>query len=207
MKFLFMIFMLVQAFASPLVTISKINQIRNKFNQVPITYDYGLEHSLENFSTNGSWYYSDSGLGSYFIPSINRTRSLNKDFLMTLPQFRNYRNDNWTYLFSDTTNYKKYPVSFIFQYRINQLDCFDFKKCSYSSFNEYTTCLKGGPELNGVKHCSFAYSYLPKLLNENLISISCILLKFISPYTPSNQPLSFACYQKLSDLKLVDSPF
>jgi hypothetical protein len=190
--------------SSPVQILKAISEV----NKSPVDYDYQLHNDLINFSTNGSWYYTPNTLGlSYYVKSINRTRNLNKDFLMYIPEFKKYKELGYEYLFSDTTTPKKNqsPIAFIFQFRNRQKNCFDWNKCSQTTFNEYTTCLKGKPVLVNSKHCSFAFTYLPKYITS-IKSIACILLNFVSPYTPSNQPLSFACYYRRESAG-VDYPF
>jgi hypothetical protein len=194
--------MIAYILASPIQILKTIKEV----NKANISYDYDLHNYLLNFSTNGSWYYSPNDLGlSYYIPSIDKSRNLNKDFLMEFPEFKRYKDLGYKYLFSDTSNNK---IASIFQFRNLQMGCFNWNKCSKTTFNEYTTCLKGKPQLKGQKKCSFAYSYLPKYLNPEIDKIACILLDFVSPYTPSNQPFSFACYYRLrTNRTLVDYPF
>jgi len=192
--------------------LSVINDERSKYNLSKVTYNHGLEKDLGLFDS--SWFFENSTEFFNLVPIIYngtvlqvRNQSLNGQFALYYYPLNKYYDQGFRYLFRDSL---KNSIADILSFRAKQHDCFDFKKCSNNSFNEFQTCLIDKPVMVNSRHCSYAFYYFPKFLIRSLTQIACIKLNFAGPAVPINlvgiQNKTFFCYGKHNQL-LNDKPF
>ena len=194
--------LLISVLASPTKIIDIINNERKIYNQPPIYYNYEIQNKIKKYESLGSWFY-ESGNLSYTILRFNRTNNLKGSFLN-----KYINNTDFDYLFRDT--YKN-SVSKIFQFRANQRKFFNYKLCSKTSFDYYSSCVNNPKKmLRNSKPSSWYYAYYPGLINENLKWIFCLKLNTQGKYTPEKlkniQYKSFWCYKNIFN-RTSDYPF
>jgi len=206
----FTTFIIYLTLATPTKILESINKQRYIHSERPITYNYTLQNALVKFNQSIDWYYTNSNY-TYHYPFIKIARKWNGDFIMNLPQFTKFRDDGWQWLFRDRTFE---TVDYIIKFRIRQSSCFEWSKCSRTTFYDYMTCLKSFPEIPDIAHkpCSWCFQYYPLMINRKLEQISCIKLynKGHNPIyskTGDNKPMCFFCYGKLSRNVTNDLPF
>lgn len=178
--------------------ITAVNSLRRNVrpkmaNPKPIVWDNDLEASLKAFlPTNRTWLFTNSTLYTYPVDIRVRYNLL---FLMKEPEFKNYTGYN--YIWHDTCNNKVGDVLRIFKYRIKQLSCMNFNKCSPTEFTNYITCLaKPVPRKESLK-CSWAWRYVSPLVSDDLDTMACVRFSHPGPSTPNGQKDSFGCYGKM----------
>lgn len=190
-----------------------INKERTKYSLMkPVEYNYEIHDFLEFFTRNQQGYLYTNGTKKQDVvltcgsKNTTRTKHYRGDFLMQEEYYFNKYNSTWYHLFHDTTNT---DIEHIIKYRIRQKNCFNFNRCSNTTFNNYFSCLKNcnAVAFTDSQRCSWAWWYYPMILQRSLSEIACVTLNYRGPHTPSNQTRSFWCYGRFDNLKLTDNPF
>ncbi len=146
------------------------------------------------------------GYGNHTIIP-NKTFNLNNSFngfhLMKFPPF-NTMFSSYDFVIHDTM-VNPGRLSFIFQFRLNQMHCINWDKCDSSSYQSFKSC---GEPLVQVQsqRCSWATQYVPRLMFSNLTELGCVTFKEHGPSAPIPQIWSFFCYGKKIE-PVNDVPF
>lgn len=181
-----------------------INKERAKYGLEKITYDLALEQRIKNYSIDPYWYYNTSQDYKTYNHINGKYRRLNGDHLM------NYMNEtNYEFLMRDRTNRS---IKYIVWFRLNQRKCFNWNKCSKTEYTDYLSCKRMGTfKPVPYTRCSWAYAYMPKLMEKDLKSIACVLLgkppdNNKEGFHLENKKRSFFCYSNKVN-KTNDNPF
>lgn len=196
--------------------VESINNVRKEFLLEPIDFDYEMLHSLRGIGVP-KWFIENT-TESINFPIIWRNKTIamrnnymNGQFLLdkpTSPLWQFYKDYGMQYLFHDTTST---DINSIIEFRVKQMGCFDWSKCLGNEYTRFVSCLKKIPELTAFGSCSWAWYYLPMMLQKDLSRISCILLDNVtSPDVPSRlrniQTKTFFCYGRMPKIQ-SDNPF
>ncbi len=198
---LWILLIVLVVISTPVKLIKFINNERSKYSISPITYNYSLHDELLEFNktVGQDWFYNKSNY-SYIVKEYNRVQDLNCQFLMLDNKFKD---SGFVYMFRDTF---KTNVLSIFKYRIKQKNCFNWKLCNKTKFNDFVSCLKdpspGSVIGNSIK-CSWGMYYLPKIMHRDLQQVACLSLDRQGPSTPLHligiQNKAFICYMKIKN--------
>lgn len=168
----------------------RLNVTPSMKTPTPIAWDYKLERAVKSaLPENRTELFVNS---LQYHNTVDFKVDFNLMFLTRQPKFKDYPNVN--YVFHDTCNNKVDDVLKIFQYRIGQQNCMDFKKCNPNVFTNFQTCVdKPIPRQEGIA-CSWAWRYVSPLVDDDLKTIACVRFGRPGPYTPNGQTDSFGCY-------------
>lgn len=179
-----------------------VNQERALFSLPPVAYNASLHRELQKFQdtvTNDSWFYEIGPQATNFTSNgVTRINNLRGSFV---------RVQGSRYLFRDTF-YKSVPI--IFRHRARQRDCFNWAKCSNTTFNLFTSCMKDPIIFADGYPCSWAYAYYGVFVQRSLRSFACLDLYAQGRFVPDNlvnkQMRSFWCYG-YPRVPVSDNPF
>ena len=201
-----------QDYVSGQQIVKTINNVRSQFHLAPIDFYYEMLYDLKGLDQK--WFVENTTIDINFpLVYHNQTIAIrnnyfNGQFLLdTIPNYEFYKNYGMQYLFHDTTST---DINSIIKFRIKQMGCFQWSNCLKNEYTRFVSCLKNSPQIYGFAECSWAWYYLPFILEKDLSRISCILLNVTSPDVPTKlrnvQTKTFFCYGRLPPLT-SDYPF
>lgn len=165
-----------------------------------IIWDYALESQLKaSLPTNRTTLFD---INTQYPPPLDIKVNMNLMHITKAPGY----NSIYNYIFHDTCNNAVGDVAGIFKFRINQLNCMNYAKCSDKVFDSFLTCLKKAAPKQNQAHCSWSWRYLSPLVADNLKTIACVRFSHPGPFTPNNQKDSFGCYGDYHN-PISDAPY
>jgi hypothetical protein len=183
--------------------INNINELRKKYNLPLVSWSQPLTNDLESWASKiGVNWFFEMGPGSG--PGVGGSNtSYNGYHLMSMKPF-NKTYPGYKFLIHDTlTDPNK--LFFIINFRLHQLFCIKWSKCSSKIFTNFETC--GNPlVLRPHLSCSWATQYLPRLMIRSLTGIAGVVFHEHGPFAPAAQRWSFFFYGKYDNLT-SDRPF
>ncbi len=197
------------------VGLKYINNARERYNLPKVTQNVTVENMIKEFNSkiNGSiidFYYTNSKTHNYtYIQFPNKTRRWNADFIM---EYMGLDRDGWEFSTRDRTHR---TIKYIVGFRLNQMSCFNWNKCS-DTFSDYTTCTKQEPVWKPDEKCSWAWQYASKYLQKRFYQTACVYVYNIG-YNPqfnrtggglqeNYKPKAYVCYQRIRGKIISDNP-
>ncbi len=168
-------------------------ELINKERKVDkLSLNVNLTKSLEKFVELGGsdWGYKDSNETDGAYKRVNNFRTLlyNDTFLKIISEYNDLKDLKFLEIAHDTfvDNGKTNTALKILRMRTSQRHCYQYIKCSNSSFTNYRTCskLKITNEYNIARPCQWFYFYYPRFISPLVKDLAIVKLQIRGRFAP-----------------------